>query len=181
VEYKELEINLAAGSYLEEMREAGDYARLHGTASLELKPWIFDIGWGIDGARFYQNFVVSAGVDIGKLARKLDLIPPRPDYPYGRLIPSPARESDQGLGHALDGGWVQRDDGVVSVGLKMPGKIRNGVVNAPTSVKQLGHDVVDTISNLPGDISNESLELWRRGQEQFGPKAGPSPVPGRAQ
>ena len=68
----------------------------------------FDLGWGLDEARFYQNFIVSIGFDLGRVLRKLDLIPPRRDYPYGEALPNPTKLSDQGLPHALDNNWTWR-------------------------------------------------------------------------
>jgi hypothetical protein len=177
VEFKNLTVDLAAGTYLEVLREEGDYSRLHSTVSLEIKPWIFDVGWGLDEARFYQNFIVSFGLDLSRVLRKLGFIPPRPDYPYGGILPSPSHLSDQGLSHALDHNWVQRPDGAIEVGLALPGKIKDRVLSAPEDVQSLVPDFIDTVTHLPGDISGASLDLWRKTMGVDTRTQGPQLVP----
>ncbi len=60
--------------------------------------------------------------------------------------------------------------------MKMPAKIQERVLNAPQDVQHLGRSFWDAIQNLPGDISNESLELWRRSMG-VGPRDAPGMVP----
>jgi hypothetical protein len=163
LEYKQLTVQVSAGTYLEVMRTIGDPSRLHGTFALEVKPWILNFGWGIDEARHYQNFIFSAGVDLGKLLSRLKLIPPLPQYPYGGAFPDPTRLSDEGLGHALDSNWKKRDDNVIDIGLRMPGKMREQFKAAPESLKEFGTDFWDGLIELPSDVQGEGVQLWRRG------------------
>lgn len=158
MEYKNLTVNLEAGSYLEVMRTEDDATRLHGTIGIEIKPWIFNLGWGLDEARYYQNFIYSAGVDVGRLLKKLDMIPKDPPYPKGGTLPDPSRLSEEGLPHALNSQWKQRDDGAISVGLKMPGKIRDRITNPTDTVRLLGNDLLDSIETIP----EQGIELWRK-------------------
>jgi hypothetical protein len=188
-EYKEFRVELEAGTYVEVMREADAAARLHATVGLELKPWIFSLGWGLDSARDYQNFIFSGGIDVAKVLRKLDMIPPEPRYTVVGMLPSARRDSDEGLPRALVKNWrpdrpPQTVSDVVKVGIKMPSKLRDHVLNAPEEMEKLSEDVLDAIGDLPSDIENGSLEFIKRGVETFSAPLqsgeqdyGPGPLP----
>ena len=151
VEYRNFAVELSAGTYLEVLRVQDDFSRLHGTMAIEIKPWVLNFGWGLDEARFYQNFIYSAGVDVGKLLRRLDLIPPEPNYAYGGILPNPTRISEDGMPHAFVQEWKPRDDNVFDVGRRMPEKIRDRIRNAPEDIKNLGNDVLNPIEPIPFD------------------------------
>jgi hypothetical protein len=174
VEFKQLTVELEAGTYLEVMRTAGDPSRLHGTVGLEVKPWVINLGWAMDQARYYQDFIFSVGVDLGKLLSRLGLIPPLPQYPYGGVFPDPVHLSDAGLGHALDSGWKQRDDNVIHIGLKMPRKIQQKINTAPQDLREFGGDLIEGLRELPGDVRSQSSELIQRTMGVLPlPKTGP--------
>jgi hypothetical protein len=162
LEYRQLTVELALGTYLEVMRTDGEPSRLHGTFAFEVKPWVLTFGWGMDQARNYQNFIFSAGVDLGKLFSRLGLIPPLPKYPYGGALPDPFRLSDEGLGHALDSTWKQRDDNIINIGMRMPGKMKERIGTAGEDLKGFGKDVLDGIKTFPSDVTEESIHLWER-------------------
>ena len=74
----------------------------------------------------------------------------------------PVRLSDAGLGHALDSGWKQRDDNVFRIGKRMPRKLQEKLKTAPGDLEHFGRDLIDGITELPGDVTDQSTQLWRR-------------------
>lgn len=173
VEYKELTVEVSAGGYVEGMRVVDVPARIHGTVGLEINPWIFSFGWGLDHSRFYRNYIVSAGIDVAKVLRKLNLIPPEKRHPFVGLLPNPLHLSDEGLPRALVRNWKPDAPApnVIDVGLEMPGKVRDHILNAPEGVRALGRDVIDAIGDLPGDIVEEGGALIKRTRKAIAPDA----------
>ncbi len=149
-EYTELEVDVAAGSYLEVSRVADASARLHGTVALELRPWFFTFGWGLDGASGYENLLFTFGVDVGKIFRKLRLIPPEYRGPRLGLLPDPTIVSDDGLPRALVRDWKPRAGAdMLDIGRRIPENLVNGIRDAPNTIHSFGNEVLDTIENLP--------------------------------
>jgi hypothetical protein len=132
---------------------------------MEVRPWIFNLGWGIDKARHYQNFLFSAGVDLAKVARKLDLIPQEPHYSPARMLPNPTTRSKEGLPRTLLGMPPLQSQGpyVIDVGMQIPEKLEKQFRNAPEGLQKLGKDVIDTAVDLPSDVKRESNSLLKRG------------------
>lgn len=156
IEYKELKGVLSLGSYLEVLRIQGVFGRIHGTASLELKTWIFNFGWGLDESRLYQNFIYSAGLDITLIMRKLDLIPPEDRPPHGGMAPSPFRLSEDGLPRPLMQHYESsRSENLLEIGRRFPERLRKRIETAPEGLKQFQGELIDTIESLPGGIKEE--------------------------
>jgi hypothetical protein len=75
---------LTFGTYLEPAGtvEAVSAFRPHGTASLEFEYGIAQLSGAVDHSTGYQSYVISAGIELGRLAQRLKVVPPS-------LVPSP--------------------------------------------------------------------------------------------
>ncbi|MBY0471506.1 hypothetical protein K2X30_10095 [bacterium] len=124
-EFRELKIQAIAGTYYEFSRTQGIGDRLHGTASLKVDPWIFQVGWGLDFADKYRNFIYSFGIDLMKTMRKLDLVPKEKRRDYAGFLPRHDHYSDEGLARPLVENWNprERDEDLLQVGLDIPKKL----------------------------------------------------------
>jgi hypothetical protein len=142
VDFKDLSGTLFAGSYFEVTRVAVSSDRLHWTIGAEVKPWIFGLGWGLDEARGYKNYLVSFGVDLFKLAWKLDWIPRPWQPPRAGWLPSPMHFSDEGLSRPLVKDWKPQgpDLDPIKVSRELPGRFKKNIADAP---KKLGEDFKD--------------------------------------
>ena len=72
------------GSYLEPAGtvDASSAFRIHGTAALELEYGIALVSGALDYATGYRSYVVSFGIELGRLAQRLKVVPPS-------LLPDP--------------------------------------------------------------------------------------------
>jgi hypothetical protein len=130
-QYDHLKIQVSVGSYYETSRVDGESNRFHGTGSLSVNPYFANLGIGIDKAVKYNNFFVSIGVDIVRLVRTFDIIPPDPVPALGGFYPKPFEISADGLPEPLT-----RDE--------------EKEFAAPSA-----SDVTDIIKNVPKNIENK--------------------------
>jgi hypothetical protein len=138
IEFKELVLEVMLGSYMEFSRIEGLGVRPHLTAAVELKPWIFILGAGIDFAHTYQNIIYAVGVDVGKLFRKLDLFPPLPHPPYAGFVPSPFRIFDEGLPRPINPSWQPPEgpsQNVIDIGKALPVKVKEKLEDTIQDIK----------------------------------------------
>ncbi len=121
-EFKEFRARAGLGTYFETSRIEGTPNRLHATGGVDFKVWIFDLGWGIDYARDYRNYITSLGVDVIKLMRKTGLIPPDAGPPSAGFFPPPFHQSDDGLPRALVKEWHNSypQPDIIDIGLGIP-------------------------------------------------------------
>jgi hypothetical protein len=135
-EFSEFKAFGYAGSYLELSRVVGTEPRLHGTVGFEMNVWIFNLGWGLDGASKYRNFIFSAGLDVIRLMRKIDMIPPDYQPKQAGWLPDPRGLKDEGLPRPLVTRWKKRSgdqadiSAVLKIGKSIPGKIKDKVNSA---------------------------------------------------
>jgi hypothetical protein len=148
-EFSELKAYLYGGTYYEFSRIEGRPGRLHGTLGFEVNAWVFNLGWALDEAKSYQNFISSIGVDVIRILRKIDVVPD--DYqpkPAG-FLPDPRVFSDDGLPRPLVTRWRKRqgDQGdikdVIQIGKQIPKKLGERLEEAvdaidPNRPKPLG-------------------------------------------
>ncbi len=125
LDYKELKGTAFLGSYFETSRIENTDSRIHETMGVELKPWIFSLGWGLDNATGYRNYLFSLGVDIFNVMAKLDIIPTAWHPPYKGIAPSPTSLSDEGLPRPMVKNWRPRGPNMnpLEVGLSIPEKL----------------------------------------------------------
>jgi hypothetical protein len=148
-DFKNLVGTLFAGTYYENSRIDGAISRYHKTGGLEVKPWIFTVGFGIDAAPDYQDYAASINVDIFKMLEQFSMIPSR-NLPHVGLLPNPFFMSDLGLAPPLVKDWESDSTGIdpIQVGIALPGKVLEGVSSVAT-------DGVQKIISIPARISNE--------------------------
>ncbi len=149
-EYRELQMGIGGGTYLETSRVQNTPTRLHVTGALEIHPWIFKLGWGIDRAPRYVNYIASLGLDLIKIGRKLDLIPMgyRPP-PHDGFFPPRTQQIDDGLPRPLVKNWTPplHQTDVVDAALEFPGRLQK-------KVQSVGNDIIDAIG-IGGPTSPE--------------------------
>lgn len=125
-DYRQLRGTLFGGFYYDPSRIQGTSNRLHATAGVEIKPWIFSFGAGIDAANQYRNYIVSVGIDIIKTFEESDIIPPLWHPPYRGVFPKPTRYSDEGLARPLVKDWAAQhrtNMDPIEIGKQIPKKI----------------------------------------------------------
>jgi hypothetical protein len=129
-DYKELKATAFLGSYYEVSRIQGLPNRLHATTGIEVKPWIFSLGLGLDTSRNFENYIFSFGIDVFRVMEKLDIIPPVWRPPYHGFLPSPLSRSDEGLARPLVKKWnpIGSPLDPIEVGLAIPEKIEKKAV-----------------------------------------------------
>ncbi len=170
IDCKELKLELELGTYVEFTRIDNIAPRWHGTIGIELKPWVLNLGWGLDQARDYQNFIVTFGVDVGAVLRKLDIFPQERQFPRGGLLPNPFRISEVGLSHSLVPGSEEIfGKPAIQVGLEAPERLRNLFMNGP---KNLAETLKQVGSDIPGTL-HEAVDLWPA--HRWGSPTGPTP------
>jgi hypothetical protein len=105
LDYAIVQSTLFAGTYFETSQIQGASDRLHGTAGLEVKPWFFTAGIGVDRSADYKNFLVSVGIDLGRVLEDLNLVPTPHTPPRNGFLPRPFIQSDDGLTRPLVKNW----------------------------------------------------------------------------
>ena len=154
-DFKELKATLFVGSYLELTRIADTDNRLHGTAGIEARIWIFTLGAAVDEASHYENGIVSFGADIFGILARLKVIPTGYASPRGGMFPRPWLFSDEGLARPLVHDWAPRgpDLNPITVGIGIPRNLERGLRNAGQEMKQIVEDVAKAM-----DATNETPE-----------------------
>jgi hypothetical protein len=128
-EFKEFKADLALGTYLVPSRIQNSPTRLHGTFGTSFNLWVVNLGWGIDVAPRYTNYIYTAAIDVLRLFRKLDLI--REDWhpPNGGLFPPMTRYSEDGLPRPLVKNWSTRKKptNILEIGKEFPERLQKKV------------------------------------------------------
>jgi hypothetical protein len=153
---------LNLGSYIETSRVAGGRTRMHVTGSIEVEPWIVNLGWGFDLAPDYRNIIFSGTVDLGMLAEILRVVPRPKRPPIGGLLPSPYFLSDEGLSRPMVANWVETtedEEDMIEVGRDLPSKVRNRIENPNSSLKAIGKDFIETLETVPSDVDGDKQPL----------------------
>jgi len=156
-DFRNLKIEVALGTYYEMSRTDGASSRLHGTAGIEINPWVLTFGWGMDQSVKYQNFIYCAGIDVVKFLRRLDLIPQEVRPPYAGFLPNPFHMSDEDLPRPMVRNWRGgKPADIVKVGLGMPGRVEKKLRRAGEKIKRLTPgDVVDAVGDVLEDAVDE--------------------------
>ncbi|MBS1961848.1 MAG: hypothetical protein JST04_06515 [Bdellovibrionales bacterium] len=128
-QYRILKVSLAGGTYYETSRIEGEPNRLHYTSALQVNPWFVNLGIGVDRATNYDNFFVSVGFDVVRLARTFDIIPPEPVPPPNTFWPPPLKRNSDGLPDGLTAGEPQRYKGPSAEDVK------EIIENVPTNIE----------------------------------------------
>ena len=137
-EYKELSVEVSAGTYYEQSRIAGASSRLHATAGLEFNPWIINLGLGMDKSAGYQNLIISAGIDIVRAARKMDLIEREWHAPYGGFLPPPFLLSHVGLPRPINPEWEDHGGStIIEQGKALPEKLESKMKQAGKGIGEV--------------------------------------------
>lgn len=167
-DYAEFDAYLSAGAYYEMSRIEGQSPRFHQTTALEAYPWIFNFGTGIDVAPGYRNYLISFGVDVAKVMRKLDLIPEQWNPPPKGMLPPPDKLNDEGLPRPLVRHWRQRGPktNIIDVGKELPGKLQNRLEATGDSIQELGSEVIDGVQAIPGAIGDALSDRIRKAREE---------------
>ena len=170
-EFKEFRARAGAGTYFETSRTEGAPSRLHATGGIDFKVWIFDIGWGIDYAFDYRNYITSLGVDIIKLMRKTDLIPPDAGPPPAGTFPSAFHKSDDGLPRALVKEWhnTYPQPDLIDIGLGIPKRAQN-------KLQQMKATLIDAVQKDPEQY-DEPLKTPEKPRYKKNKHPAPAPKP----
>ncbi|MGK5087686.1 hypothetical protein WDW86_09020 [Bdellovibrionota bacterium FG-2] len=156
-DFKYYKAYLHLGSYFESSRTAGYGDRMHFTGAVDLNLWFVNLGWGVDKAREYRNFIYTAGIDIGRFLRAFDLIPPEKRPPQAGFFPDPFYLSDAGLPRSLVKEWKpgEHNPNVIELGLQLPGRLQEKFTTAPADVWRVGGDVLNELGTLPGEFRDQ--------------------------
>lgn len=109
-EYSNFKVEAAAGTYYEFSRIQGQSNRAHVTSGLEVNPSFINLGVGFDVASGFQNYIVSAGIDIVRTARAFDIIPKETVPFYRGFFPNIKSISPDGLPSGLSAEDAKRFD-----------------------------------------------------------------------
>jgi len=150
-DFPELRATVFSGLYYEAVRVADAFDRLHFTIGVETKPWIFNLGWGLDVSAGYRNYLVTAGVDVFKVMQKLELIPKPHRPPYGEALPQFSHLSDTGLPRPLVRRWRQEGPALdpVKIGLELPMRIQDKALDVVEGAKDVMESAVETLRSRP--------------------------------
>lgn len=161
-EFSGFKAKVTFGSYLETARIANTAARLHFTAGLQLNPWIFYLGAGIDSsAPSYQNIIYAAGIDTLKVLEQLDLVPPLNRKFENSFFPNMNNMDDTGLSkpiltpgseewkHVRDNPDVPVD--FIQVGKDLPGRLQQKIENAPQDIVNIGPSLIKNVKQVVKD------------------------------
>jgi|GEM_PF-964563 len=141
-EFKDLKSDISMGMYLEPSRTAGNAMRFHFTTGLAIDIWILNLGWGIDRAPKYVNYIYTASIDVVRIFRKLDLIAEGWRPPQAGLFYPPFRDSEEGLPRGLVGHWVSRPGtDIFEMSAEFPKRLEE-------KMKEIG-SALDSISGEP--------------------------------
>ena len=130
LDFKEIEMTVAGGSYFESSRIAGLDGRLHLTASLAATVWILDLGLGIDTATSYRNYIFAGSLNVIRTLEKLSLLPPEPKPLHQGWFPNIFHRSGEGLRIAISRHVPKRDQkkkSPIEIALEIPGKIADAL------------------------------------------------------
>ena len=134
-------VETTAGTYLEVSRIDSSPNRGHFTTGIEFNIWLVNLGWGIDHASNYNNFIFAGGIDVVRLARKLEFIPVGNPPPQGGWFPNPFHLSYAGLPRAINPEWkFTKDDDVIEVAKQLPYRIEDKMRKTGTQIQGLGSD-----------------------------------------
>ena len=150
IDFKELKGTGFLGSYYETSRIAGVNARLHETTGIEVKPWILTVGWALDYASNYRNYIFSLGVDIFAAMAKLDIIPTAWQPPSAGIAPKPTTFSDEGLPRPIVKNWQSHgpDMNPFKVGLDIPKNIQKKATEIGETVGKTAKEIGNNITGI---------------------------------
>lgn len=174
-DYKEIRGTVFAGSYYEFTQVQGESNRLHGTAGVELKPWIFTVGTGVDSAHDYRNVLVSLSVDIFKVMAKLDFIP-TPWHPrYTGFFHDPFTNSDENLARPLVRDWRSHGPELdpFDIGLNIPSKISEKAQEVVKSVTGVEPEPTPSPEASPKAKAKPKAHKKKKKKKKSTPKPGP--------
>lgn len=150
VDIPEFKVEVTGGTYLEVSRIENAPNRGHFTSSIEFNVWLVNLGWGIDHASNYNNFIFSGGIDVVRMARKLEFIPRGNPPPHGGWFPNPFRLSYAGLPRAINPEWKHsKDDDVIEVAKQLPYRIEEKIRKTGIELKGLGTDFMGFFEATP--------------------------------
>ncbi len=167
-DFKNFKATAFGGGYLEIPRIEDKATRFHPTFGTEIKPWIFNLGFGLDVSSNYKNYVASLSVDVFKTMEQLSLIRFN-QAPPGGFVPSPFFMDDVGLSRALVKNW--RDDphgtDAIKEGLGLPKKIGDGVEEmTEDGARGFGQKALDAIISIPKTVGKEIQDMERVEEEK---------------
>lgn len=144
IDIPEFKVEVTAGTYLEVSRIQGSPNRGHVTGGIEFNIWLINLGWGFDHATNYNNFIFAGGLDVVRLARKLEFIPRGNPPPHGGWFPNPIQLSHAGLPRAINPEWkFTKDDDVIEVTKQLPYRIEEKMRKTGTQIQGLGSDFIN--------------------------------------
>ncbi len=135
LDYKDLESFVTAGTYYEPTRIEGSRSRTHFTGGFEINPWILNFGWGLDRADRFTNYIFSAGIDVIRLLRKIDVVPAEKRPEYAGFAPRVGTISEAGLPRPLSKTW-------------------DGLADTPSDILQIGRNIPDRLKELPQKLKD---------------------------
>lgn len=154
LDFKEFKSTLFYGIYVEYPRIENSPTRLHYTAGIEIKPWVFNIGWGMDYSQGYWNTMAAIGADFIRVFEKLELIPRLPHPMPAGAFPKPDQYLDDGLPETLTRSGKPRGKGIdpLDVGAQLPERFKRradhleeDILGLPKTVETLGTEIYDAI------------------------------------
>ena len=155
-DFKEFEAQWAAGLYYEVTRVSDQSDRPHFTTGFKFKPWIFSLGWTVDVASDFSNHILTAGIDVGKIFKKLKLIPRGYQPPRAGFFPPPYRLSDHGLPRPLVKKWKKRrSNDLIETGKNLPKNLQKSLKNTKEGIEGF----FESIGSIPEKFSDGMKRL----------------------
>jgi len=167
-DFKNFKATAFVGGYMELTRIEGKSTRFHPTFGTEIKPWIFNIGFGLDVSDNYRNTVASLSVDLFKTMEQLSLIKFN-RAPPGGFVPSPFFVDDVGLSRALVKNWREDPNSTDAFkeGMNLPRKLGEGVEDITEGgAKGIGQKALDAIISIPRTVGKEIQDMERIEEEK---------------
>ena len=161
-DFRALKGTLFAGTYYESTRIDSAPDRFHRTIGVETKFWFVNVGFAIDGASGYRNYLFGIGIDPFAVMTKLKLIPKTDNDRLGGFFPSPLRASEEGLPRPLQEHYDENGPSVnpVDIGLKIPGKIQDQMGHLMDSdFGNVGTGFMDAIQSIPEALQDEYEDM----------------------
>lgn len=136
IDYQELQGTFTLGTYYEVSRISDRSDRIHFNSGLLIRPWVLSFGWTIDIATDYTNQIFTAGVDVGKIFKKLGWLPKTYEPPRAGLFPKANRYSDAGLPRPLVKRWKQREKvDLIEAGKNLPKAIQKDLKDTKKGIE----------------------------------------------
>ena len=146
-----LEGRISAGSYYEMSRIADTESRVHGTLGFEVNPSVFNLGVALDRASNYNNFTAGIGIDIIRVMRALEFIPPDSSRKYAGFFAAPTQMNADNLPRALNPTWDPSQTAtpgkILDIAGQIPRRIEERLKGKPKEPAPVPDELKDSVES----------------------------------